>query len=124
MSTSSFYIGLLLDIVYHAVQMGRGVFDVKILVLARPAFRSQYGATVDFFEIAVGEFVALFGRLVVLVVDAQMPLAVFAEAVPFYSITKPYSWSCDSRAGESRFIPSAEKSSRLQTAPPMLRNTY
>ena len=112
-----------------------------------------------FLKIAVGEFVALFGLLVLLVVDPQMPLAVFAESVAanefiffpcgrlvlapvialvdddffflderfvaaFYSITKPYSWSCDSRAGESRFIPSAEKSSRLQTAPPMLRNTY
>jgi hypothetical protein len=66
----------------HVKQTGCGILDVEMLVLARTAFRRQQTGAVDILEIAVGELVPPLGLLVLLIVYAQAPLAVFGVAVP------------------------------------------
>jgi hypothetical protein len=61
--------------------MGGGFFDIEIFVLASPAFRRKHPPPVNFFKIAIGEFVVLLGLLIVLIIHAQMPFAVFAKTV-------------------------------------------
>jgi hypothetical protein len=65
----------------HFVQPGSGLFDIEVFVLTCAAFRRNDSAAVDLLEISVREFVSLFGFLIMLLVDAQMPLGEFAEAV-------------------------------------------
>src|SRR5688500_308605 len=67
----------MLHVVNHAVQIRGGFLDIEILVLACPAFRRDDTAAVDLFEISIRELVSSLGFLVLLVVDPQMPLAVF-----------------------------------------------
>jgi hypothetical protein len=47
----------------HSMQVGRRIFDVKILVLPRPALRGEDAATVDCFEIGVTSEVAPYCTL-------------------------------------------------------------
>jgi hypothetical protein len=68
------------------VQMMRGVFDVKVLVLTRSTFGTNDPTAVHFLEIAVRELVPSFGLCGLLVVDAQMPLAVVLNSMPLDKI--------------------------------------
>jgi hypothetical protein len=54
----------------HAMQMCSGVFDVEMLVLARPAFCSENAAAVSIFEISVWKLIMSFGILSIFVVDS------------------------------------------------------
>jgi hypothetical protein len=67
--------------VYHSVQVRCGIFDVKVLVLARSAFGGDHAATVDFLEITIRKLVMPFGVVGFLVVDAQIPFPVFFESM-------------------------------------------
>jgi hypothetical protein len=57
------------------------VLDVMVLVLTGAAFRGEQATAVDLLEIAIGKFVVSLGVLRFLVVDSQMPLAVFGKTV-------------------------------------------
>jgi hypothetical protein len=46
------------------MQVRRGIFDVEVLVLARPGFRGQHSATMEVFKITVREFMPSLGILV------------------------------------------------------------
>ena len=60
----------LLPGVDHSMQIGGGIFDVEMLVLACSAFSGEHAAAMDIFEIAVGKFVSPLGILMFLLVDA------------------------------------------------------
>src|SRR4051812_22762307 len=59
----------------HAVQVCGCAFDVGVLVLPGPAFRSQYCTTVQVLKVTVGELVPSLVGLVFLVINTQMPTA-------------------------------------------------
>jgi hypothetical protein len=61
----------------------RGFFDVEVLVLTRSAFGANQSTAVNILEITIGELVPSFGVFGLLVVDAQMPFAVFFKSMPF-----------------------------------------
>src|SRR5882757_5270419 len=65
----------------HSMQVRRCVLDVTVLVLAGAAFRGEQATAVDTFEIPIGKFVVSLGVLRFLVVDSQIPLAVFGKTV-------------------------------------------
>src|ERR1700712_1107178 len=65
----------------HSMQVRCRVLDVMVLVLAGPAFRGQQTTAVDTFEIPIGKFVVSLGAIRFLVVDSQIPLAVFGKTV-------------------------------------------
>ena len=65
----------------HAVQVCDCVLNVEMLVLAGPAFCSEDTAAVGVFEIAIRELVMPFGILSILVIYAQIPLAILEEPV-------------------------------------------
>jgi hypothetical protein len=65
----------------HFVKMCCGVFDVKVLVLARPTFRRKNSAAMAVLEVPIRELIASFSILVEGVVDAQIPSAIFSEPV-------------------------------------------
>ena len=60
--------------------MGR-ILDVIVFVLAGAAFCRKQAAAMDLLEIPIGEFVVSLGVLGFLVVDSQIPLAVFRKTV-------------------------------------------
>src|ERR1700687_3951015 len=55
--------------------------DVMVLILARAAFCGEHATAVDIFKVPVGEFVMSLGVLGFLVVDSQIPLAIFRKTV-------------------------------------------
>ena len=63
------------------MQMRGRILDIKVLVLARPAFRREHATTVDVHEVTIGKFVPSFGMRVLFVVDAEMPFAEFLDPV-------------------------------------------
>src|ERR1700730_11890181 len=65
----------------HSVQVRCGIFDVEMLVLARPAFSGHHSATMDVFEITIREFIPSLGILALLLVDPQMPFRIFLESM-------------------------------------------
>jgi hypothetical protein len=64
------------------VQVMRGFFNVKVLVLTRSAFGADHATAVNILEITVGKLVPPFGVFRLLVVDAQMPFSVFFKSMP------------------------------------------
>ena len=65
----------------HAVQVSNRTFNVVVFVLRRPTFRCQKPAPVDVFEVSIGKLVRSFGVVRFLVIDAQVPLRIFAKPV-------------------------------------------
>jgi hypothetical protein len=63
------------------VQVRRRGLDVIVLVLPRAAFCREYATAVNIVKVPVGEFVVSLGVLGFLVVDSQIPPAVFGKAV-------------------------------------------
>ena len=57
------------------------VLDVMVLILVRAAFCGEHATAVDIFKFPVGEFVVSLGVLGFLVVDSQIPLAIFRKTV-------------------------------------------
>ena len=57
------------------------ILDVVMLELAGTAFRSEYAAAVDIFEIFIGKLIVSLGILGLLAVNFQIPFAVFGKAV-------------------------------------------
>jgi len=70
-----------LPAVQHSLQMRCRVLDVIVSVLAGAAFPRQHATAVDHFEIPIGKFVVSLGLLGLLVVDPQIPLAVFVKTM-------------------------------------------
>jgi hypothetical protein len=70
--------------VNHTMQMCSCIFDIQMLVLARPAFGGEDAAAVGNFEIAIRELVMPFGIRSILVVYRQVPFTIFKEPVPLY----------------------------------------
>ncbi len=66
----------------HFVQVMRGSFYVKVFVLTRSAFGANHSTTVNILEITIGELIPSFGVFGLLVVDTQMPFAVFFKSMP------------------------------------------
>ena len=62
------------------MQVRDRVFDVVVPVLAGAAFCREH-ATVDLAEIPIGKFVVSLGLLGFIVIDSQIPPAVFGKAV-------------------------------------------
>jgi hypothetical protein len=71
----------------HPMQVDRGILDVIIFVLSRPAFGGKHSTTVHIFEIAIGELIPSFGSLVFLFIDPQMPFTVFIKPVRINSFS-------------------------------------
>ena len=65
----------------HSMQMRCRILDIKVLVLARPAFRGKHATTVDVDEVPVGKFVPSFGMRGLFLVDAEMPFSEFLDPV-------------------------------------------
>src|ERR1700722_1019827 len=63
------------------MQVGCGILDVDMLILAGAAFRRQHATAVDVMEIAIGELIPPLGMFALLFVEAQIPFAVFAIAM-------------------------------------------
>ena len=63
------------------MQMRRGIFNVKVLVLTRPAFGRNHATAVGFFEITTGKLVTSLDVLGFLVIDAQYHFTVFFKSV-------------------------------------------
>ena len=63
------------------MQVRRRGLDVIVLVLPRAAFCREYATAVNIFKVPVGEFVVSLGVLGFLVVDSQVPLAIFRKTV-------------------------------------------
>jgi hypothetical protein len=63
------------------MQMRDRVFDVIVMVLPRAAFCREYATAVNIFKVPVGEFVVSLGVLGFLVVDSQVPFAIFRKTV-------------------------------------------
>ena len=63
------------------MQVRDRVFDVIVMVLPRAAFCREYATAVNIFKVPVGEFVVSLGVLGFLVVDSQVPLAIFRKTV-------------------------------------------
>jgi len=70
----------------HTVQMCSRVFDVKMLVLACPAFCCENPAAVSLFEISVWKLIMSFGILSILVVNCQIPLPIIKEPMLLYEL--------------------------------------
>jgi hypothetical protein len=68
-------------IFYFALQCGGGIFDFGVAVLASSASCREKPAAVNIFEIAIREFVSALRIRTVPLVDSEMPLCIFAEAV-------------------------------------------
>lgn len=64
----------------HAVQMRSCIFDVEVFVLSSAAFGREYATSMDPFKIPIGKLVVSLGIFGTLVVDAQIPFAVFSKA--------------------------------------------
>ena len=60
--------------------MGRAL-DIIMLVLAGAAFGREQAAAMHLLEIPIGEFIMCLGLLGLVVVDSQIPPAVFGKAV-------------------------------------------
>jgi hypothetical protein len=63
------------------MQVGCRILDIKVFVLPSPAFRAENCASMDLFEVAVGEFIPSLGVLIFFVVDPEVPLAVLEKTV-------------------------------------------
>src|SRR5258708_304702 len=61
--------------------MRGGEFDIVVLVLTGARLDGQNPATMGLVEIAVGKLIVLLGLRLVRIVDAEIPLGVFAVAV-------------------------------------------
>lgn len=61
--------------------MGYREFDVVVFSLSRSRLRSKQPATVDFFEVTVGELVPALGFFVVFIVYSEMSSGVFGVAM-------------------------------------------
>ena len=61
--------------------MGRGIFDVEVLILARSALRCQYSATMDAFKITIRKFIPSLGIFGLLIVYPQIPFRVLPESM-------------------------------------------
>ena len=71
----------MLQRVDHAVQMSKRPFDIEVFVLPRPALSTEDCTTMDYREVAVGEFVVSFCVFIWFVVDSQMPFSVLPKSV-------------------------------------------
>ncbi|MGH9966518.1 MAG: hypothetical protein ACREBG_01620 [Pyrinomonadaceae bacterium] len=65
----------------HSMQVGSCPFDVEMLVLPGAAFGRKHSAPVDIFKVAVRKFIVTLGILRLLVVDSQVPAAIFLKAM-------------------------------------------
>ena len=63
------------------MQVGCRILDIKVFVLPSPAFRAENCASMDLFEVAVGEFIPSLGVLIFFVVDPEVPPAVLEKTV-------------------------------------------
>src|ERR1700732_1482214 len=63
------------------MQVRRRVLDVKVLVLTRPALRGEHAASVDIFEISKGKLIVSLGINGLLVVNSQIPFAIFPKTM-------------------------------------------
>src|SRR5918999_1894431 len=61
--------------------MGGGPLNIEVFILSCPAFGRKHPAAVNLFEIAIGELIMLLGLRILLIVDTQMPFAVFTKTM-------------------------------------------
>jgi hypothetical protein len=54
------FIDHLFHAIQHSMQVGCGIFNVKIFILSRPTFDGKYSTTVNILEIAIGKLVSSF----------------------------------------------------------------
>jgi len=65
----------------HLMQVSRGTLDIKVFVLPSSAFRAENRASMDLFEVAVGEFIPSLGIFPFFIVDPEVPIAVLEKTV-------------------------------------------
>jgi hypothetical protein len=63
------------------VEVRSSEFYIVMFVLPRSAFRRDNSTTVNFFEVAIGEFVSSLVLLVFLIINPQVPFGVFVNPV-------------------------------------------
>src|SRR6266481_1263798 len=63
------------------MQMGSGTFDVEMFVLPGAAFGGKHSAPMDVSKVAVRKLIVSLRILILLVVDSQVPAAIFLNAV-------------------------------------------
>jgi hypothetical protein len=57
---SLLFIDQLFHAIQHSMQVGCGIFNVKIFILSRPTFDGKYSTTVNILEIAIGKLASSF----------------------------------------------------------------
>src|SRR6267142_498306 len=63
------------------MQVCSGLLDVEVLVLPGTAFGGKHTASMDIFKVAVRKFIMSLGILRLVVVDSQVPAAIFHKAM-------------------------------------------
>ena len=61
------------------MQVGSGAFDIEMLVLSGAAFGGKHSAPMDIFKVAVRKFIVPLGIRGLLVVNSQIPFAIFLK---------------------------------------------